>query len=89
MVERLRGRAGMAQRQRRLNRTNGLCELCQAEGRVRLATVVDHIVALVNGGDDTDGNTQNLCDPHHEAKTRADLGQRVRPTIDSDGWPTT
>lgn len=70
-VERLRGRAGQRQRQRRLDRTNGLCERClgigrwtgTAGGRVEIATRVNHIVPLTFGGLDVDENTENLCRP--------------------------
>lgn len=53
MAERLRGRAAVAQRIRRLRRTKGLCEDCQAEGRYVPARIVDHIVPLAHGGEDT------------------------------------
>lgn len=42
---------------------------------------LDHVVALSRGGTDVDANCQVLCigtDGCHEAKTRADLGQRRR-----------
>ena len=64
-----------------------LCVMCKASGRVTLATQVDHIVALVNGGEDNHGNRQALCSECHKAKTRRDLGQRERPLIGLDGWP--
>lgn len=68
-----------------------LCVECEKRGVIRLATQLDHIVALVNGGKDFDQdegkNRQGLCDEHHEAKTRADLGQRVKVQIGLDGWP--
>lgn len=63
-VQRLRGRAGQAQRLRRLRRTNGLCEMCLALGHVTEATIVDHIVPLEQGGSDEDENTRNLCRVH-------------------------
>lgn len=64
-------------------RTNYLCEDCIAEGRVTLADEVHHIVALQDGGDDTDENTANLCKPHHLKRE----GKRVRRPIGTDGWP--
>lgn len=88
-TERLRGRAGKAQRLRRLRQTNGLCELCLLLGRTEVATEVDHILPLSKGGEDTDDNTQNLCRSCHEAKTAKDFGHRARVRIGTDGWPQT
>lgn len=85
--DRLRGWTGVQQRRRRMARSHGLCEACRAEGRVRLATVVDHIKPLALGGSDEDTNTQNLCDPCHDKKTRKDFGFKEKKTIGVDGWP--
>jgi len=57
-----------------------LCVHCQAKDppRVRLATELDHIVPLFQGGPDFDRdnerNRQGLCAECHAAKTVADLG---------------
>lgn len=85
---RLRGRAAVAQRDRRLQRTNYLCELCLPD-RVTLANVVDHIIPLAHGGPDTDENTRNLCDDHHRQVTAGQFGHQYREhkTIGPDGWP--
>lgn len=88
MAERLRGRAGVAQRKRRLMRSFGLCEICQAKGKTAIATVVDHIKPLTLGGDDSDENTRNLCDPCHDDVTAEQFGYRKRIEIGLDGWPT-
>jgi hypothetical protein len=91
MVERLRGRAGQAQRARRLARSDGLCERCDGKGRVTLATVVDHIVPLAKGGADDDTNTRNLCDPCHGEVTAEQFGHSKRSALgacDVNGWPT-
>ena len=69
MVERLRGRAGQAQRIRRLRRTHGLCEKCLENGKVEVAAEVDHITPLAFGGLDDDDNTQNLCVDCHAEKS--------------------
>lgn len=87
MIERLRGRAGVAQRKRRLARTNGLCERCLARGKTALAMVVDHKIPLALGGSDEDENTRNLCDPCNDEVTAEQFGHRQRAAIGNDGWP--
>lgn len=87
-VERLRGRAGQAQRQRRLQRTKHLCEDCETEGRYVPATIVDHIIPLALGGSDEDENTRNLCDEHNRKRTAEQFGHRQKVEIGADGWPT-
>ncbi|WP_373047191.1 HNH endonuclease [Vulgatibacter sp.] len=55
-------------------REEPLCRACEGEGRVAVATLVDHIepiwkaprLRLVRS------NLQPLCDAHHAAKTRQD-----------------
>lgn len=99
-VERLRGRAGQAQRLRRLKRTNGLCELCRNAGLTRQADVVDHIQPLALGGSDEDSNTRNLCHDHHREVTVEQFGQQAaqgrrgvarsgRPTSPDHAWNRT
>jgi 5-methylcytosine-specific restriction protein A len=82
-VDRLRGRAAVTRRARWLEAH----PLCEEAGRVVVATVPDHIVALVNGGTDTEDNLQSLCAEHHRIKTAKDLGHRARRTVGADGWP--
>lgn len=82
---RIRGRKGQAIRKRVLD-ANPLCQICGE----RASTEVDHITALVNGGDDDphdDSNRQALCRPCHERKTARDLGHKHRPRIGLDGYP--
>ena len=81
---RIRGRRLQAIRKHVLA-ASPLCVMCKANGRVTLATEVDHIVALVNGGEDNHENRQALCSECHAEKTRRDLGQRERVTFDADG----
>ena len=65
-----------------------LCLMCKDEGRIQVATEVDHIKALKDGGDNSFGNLRGLCVDHHLAKTRADRGLKAKQTIGEDGWPT-
>ena len=87
MAERLRGHAGVAQRKRRLLRTNYLCEHCKAKGLTRKADVVNHIIALVHGGSDEDSNTENLCRDCDLKATAIQFGFRKKVRISVDGWP--
>jgi len=82
---RLTGRVGVEQRKRIRERDNYCCQMC---GRATPVGAVDHKVALVNGGSNDDTNLQLLCDPCHEDKTRADLGQRVKTGTNASGMPT-
>lgn len=68
---RLRGRAAVAQRKRRLT-NEPLCRHCLAKDIVRPATVPDHITPLAFGGSDTDDNIQCLCEDCHTLKTAAE-----------------
>lgn len=87
-VKRQRGRR-LQERRALFLRSHPLCCKCQAAGRLRVATEVDHIVALINGGaDDFETNGQPLCTTCHKEKTAIDLGYRSRPTIGVDGYPT-
>ena len=83
--QRIRGRALQRIRQRFL-RANPLCMSCYERGYAQAATQLDHIIALVNGGTDTQDNRQGLCDECHEAKTRIDLGLQPKG-CDANGLP--
>lgn len=95
LTPRLRGRAGVKQRKRRLQRTDYLCERCacigrwtaRTEKRTTVATVVNHIIPLAHGGSDEDENTENLCAPCDLIVTAEQFGHRQRVTIGRDGWP--
>ncbi len=51
-------------------RREPLCRECQQSGRVTVATVVDHITPLAQGGERYDlANLQSLCGPCHSAKS--------------------
>jgi 5-methylcytosine-specific restriction protein A len=72
-----------------LRRDGYLCLTCQANGRVEIATQVDHIMPKAKGGTDDPLNLQSLCAPCHKAKTDDELGRTPRGArvIDVDGWP--
>jgi 5-methylcytosine-specific restriction protein A len=61
--------------------------MCEAKGRIEIATVVDHIVPLAQGGSDDDANTRNLCKLHHEEVTAHQFGHKLKVSIGIDGWP--
>jgi 5-methylcytosine-specific restriction protein A len=50
-------------------RTNPLCEICEKEGRIEVATQVDHILSKDKGGDDSWENLMSLCRRCHDLKT--------------------
>lgn len=52
-----------------------LCVLCEAQGRVTLATQRDHIISLADGGADDDTNTQALCQACHDIKSKQESAQ--------------
>ncbi|WP_242140857.1 HNH endonuclease [Sphingomonas sp. TREG-RG-20F-R18-01] len=65
--------------------------MCDAEGFVTPATVVNHKVPLAHGGADTDENTENLCDRHDVIVTAQQFGKAVPVEgkgISRDGRPT-
>jgi 5-methylcytosine-specific restriction protein A len=66
------------------------CVMCVARKaqEPRLGVELDHVVALVNGGQDAPSNMQLLCKPCHRDKTAKDMGFKPRPRIGLDGYPT-
>ena len=87
MTERIRGRK-LQEIRTRYFKANPLCVECYKKDKVRIATQLDHIQALTNGGTDTPDNRQGLCAQCHAAKTARDMGYRQRKQIGNDGWPT-
>jgi 5-methylcytosine-specific restriction protein A len=80
--------AAHARRRERWFIAHPLCVTCTAEGRVRLARELDHIIPLHKGGEDTDDNSQGLCRDCHAAKTRIDREWGPAKGCDADGIPT-
>lgn len=95
ITPRLRGRAAVAQRKRRMERHHGLCWRClgverwtgQGLGKVTAAKIVNHIVPLIHGGSDDDDNTENLCVPCDKFVTAQQFGFKQKHQIGADGWP--
>jgi len=57
--------------------------MCQADGRLEPAVMVDHVVEIKDGGALTDeGNAQSLCRLCHQRKT-ADEKQKRHKQISS------
>ncbi len=72
------GRKGVKDRDRIRARDCGLCQQCLANGKVVKGSQVDHIIALCDGGQDSDDNKQLLCDDCHTAKSRDEARRRGR-----------
>lgn len=90
---RIRGRKLQARRLRIWSR-DPRCAVCRRltefSARPGFGFELDHVVALANGGQDTDANCQVLCagpGSCHEKKTAADLGHALPVRISEDGWP--
>ena len=87
MVERVRGRRGVALRKHRLAQ-EPMCRDCMAKGRLSLATVPDHIIPLSMGGTDDASNIRCLCSECHLKRSAEQFGYRQpRWRIGVDGWP--
>ena len=84
---RLRGRALQARRLRKWTAAEGRCAKCKSLTDYPDGFELDHIVALVNGGKDTEEQTQVLCPVCHPKKTEADMGFKPALKIGMDGWP--
>lgn len=56
-------------------RRRPLCKMCEDEGRITAATIVDHIIPHRGDQDlfwDTDNNWQPLCKLHHDKVKQAE-----------------
>lgn len=51
-----------------------LCQKCQEAGRLTPATEVHHIIAVANGGSDSESNLMPLCKSCHSKITRKETG---------------
>ena len=81
------GSAWVKLRARILARDGHLCRACMVNGRVTVATQVDHVLPKSKGGTDDEANLQSLCGPCHKAKTAQDEGRKLRRAVGVDGYP--
>ena len=68
-VRRMSSRPWERKRQATLARDKFLCQECLRKGRLTVATEVDHIIPLEEGGTDEGSNLQSLCHDCHALKT--------------------
>lgn len=54
----------------------GKCAECGRKPRAGEKPECDHIIAIVNGGENKETNLQNLCSWCHDAKTRKDVARK-------------
>ena len=77
-IERKRGSAGVKDRNAIKARDHGLCQLCRAQGVVRIGYIVDHRIPLADGGSDEADNKWCLCVPCHDDKTAREATARSK-----------
>ena len=68
---------GYGHRWRRLRRmylrANPYCVACKRQGRIELATEMDHIIPKAQGGGDMEDNLQAMCKSCHSRKTAREV----------------
>lgn len=57
-------------------RYRGRCQSCIRKLATGDVPQFDHIIALANGGTNSETNIQLLCSPCHKAKTKKDVGEK-------------
>ena len=67
-----------------LKRDKYLCQHCKRLGIITIASEVDHIIALCNGGTDDNDNLEAINVECHKVKTAIDKGG---VGYDKDGFP--
>ena len=84
-IDDLSGYAWSKIRLRIRKRDQYTCQSCKIAVQ---AGIVDHRVALINGGSNADTNLQLLCEVCHTDKTNRDLGYKVKTRTNESGLPT-
>ena len=57
---------------------SGRCQSCGTRIGGGHLPAFDHIVSLVNGGENREGNLQLLCSPCHGTKTKIDVAEKSK-----------
>jgi len=65
-------------RVRVFDRYCGQCASCTRRIGGSVLPAYDHIIALINGGQNRESNLQLLCVPCHATKTKADVAEKSR-----------
>jgi len=61
-----------------LERDNYLCQICLSKGKYVMASEIDHIIPIANGGTNDPTNLRALCKSCHSRKTIKELNKRDR-----------
>ncbi|MEM6397495.1 MAG: HNH endonuclease signature motif containing protein [Bacteroidota bacterium] len=65
--------------------SNPLCEVCSYIGRTEAADVVDHLIAISQGGSEYDSaNLMAMCHRHHNQKSALELRGQLLVSIDTE-----
>jgi 5-methylcytosine-specific restriction protein A len=56
----------------------GRCAICGCKIGATVKWALDHIIALINGGENRESNLQPICDGCHKIKTRADVAEKSK-----------
>ncbi|MDH1499330.1 HNH endonuclease [Comamonas terrigena] len=76
-AKRITGRK-LQQLRKELFEREPLCRPCYRLGRVVVATMRDHILALEEGGQDVEANVQPICAECHDEKSKAERARGVQ-----------
>lgn len=63
-------------RLRVFERCDGRCGCCNRKIRAGESWQLDHVLALINGGENRESNMRPLLSAHHEDKTAADVAEK-------------
>ena len=80
--------AAWRKRARHQLRLQPICAMCEAEGRITAASVVDHVQP--HRGDKNAfrlGQLQSLCKPHHDSAKKRDEIRGYSTQVGPDGLP--